>query len=100
MKTGRGSGPPPIVSSAASNSASVWRDPALLAIHQARSAAAAGKIPPHLGLHPAAAATMADHHRHPGAAGSAQPPSSSVISAASAQAQFSALQHHYQVTVL
>ena len=100
-QSGRNSGPPSSVSGAASNPGAVWRDPALLAMHQARSAAAAGKIP-HIGLHPAAAASMADHHRHQsGAPGGSQPPSASVMSAAAVSAahQFSALQHYQARTI-
>ena len=77
----------------------VWRDPALIALHQARSAAlASGKLPPHLGLHPAA--SMAEHHRQPSAANTAASnPAPAMTSAAATAAQFSAIQQ-YQVKYL
>ncbi len=100
-QAGRSSGGPPV--SSAGQSSSVWRDPTLLALHQARTAVAAAaanaKLPPHLGhgaMHPSAAA-MAEHHRQASAAGSAPSNSTNAISAAAATAaQFSAIQH-YQV---
>ena len=97
-QSGRTSGPPPVSNS---SNPGVWRDPALLAIHQARSAAAAaaaaGKLP-HLGQAAAAhhAASMAEHHRQPGAPGSGPNPAAAMSAAAATAAQFSAIQH-YQV---
>ena len=97
-QSGRSSGPPSMLGGPGSNPSAVWRDPALLAMHQARSAAAAGKMA-HMGLHPGAAAGMADHHRQPGAPGAAHPQAPSGMSAAAASAaQFSALQH-YQASI-
>jgi len=94
-QSGRSSGPPPVSNS---SNPGVWRDPALLALHQARSAAAAaaaGKLP-HLGQAGHHAASMADHHRQPGAPGSGPNPAAALSAAATTAAQFSAIQH-YQV---
>ena len=93
--------------SSAGPSPSVWRDPTLLALHQARTAVAAAaaanaKLPPHLGhgaMHPSAAA-MAEHHRQASAAGSASSnPTNAISAAAATAAQFSAIQH-YQVIII
>lgn len=76
----------------------VWRDPALIALHQARSAAlAAGKLQPHLGLHPAV--SMADHHRQSSAASAASSNQAPAMAGSSASAaQFTAIQQ-YQVKI-